>query len=61
MTAQGVLGDHWPGNLLRAIPAGFCVAALVSLLPNARSFEIWVIVIPTCIIALGGFAHVVVA
>lgn len=60
VAAQGVMGSDWAGNMLRAIPAGFFVAALVWMLPNARGFEIWVIMLPTYIIALGGFAHVVV-
>lgn len=60
VAAQGVLGSDWLGNMLRAIPAGFFVAALVWMLPNARGFEIWVIMMPTYVIALGGFAHVVV-
>lgn len=60
VAAQGVLGSSWTEMMLRAIPAGFFVAALVWMLPNARGFEIWVIALPTYLIALGGFAHVVV-
>jgi formate/nitrite transporter FocA (FNT family) len=50
----------WLETLLHGIPAGFFVAAMVWMLPNARGSEIWVIVIATYMIALGGFAHVVV-
>jgi formate/nitrite transporter FocA (FNT family) len=47
-------------TLLLAIPAGFYVAALVWMLPSSKGFEIWVIIIMTYLIAIGGFAHVVV-
>lgn len=60
IAAQGVLGSNWIGNMLRAVPAGFFVAALVWMLPNARGFELWVIILLTYLIPLGGFAHVVV-
>lgn len=60
VAAQGVLGAGWVEMMLKAIPAGFFVAALVWMLPNSRGFEIWVIMLPTYVIALGGFAHVVV-
>jgi len=45
--------------LVRAIPAGFLVAAIVWMLPNARHFEFWVIVIFTWLIAFGEMTHVV--
>lgn len=57
---SGVLGHSWIDVLILAIPAGFFVAAFVWMLPNARGFDIWVIVLPTYLIAIGGFAHVVV-
>ena len=60
IAAHTVLGSDWVHMMLKAIPAGFFVAALVWMLPNARGFEIWVIVLPTYLIAVGGFAHVVV-
>ena len=50
-----------PGEyFLRAIPAGFFIAALVWMLPSSKGFEIWVIILVTWIIAAGGFAHVIV-
>ncbi|WP_353248598.1 formate/nitrite transporter family protein [Salinisphaera sp. T31B1] len=58
--AQALLDKSWMEMLLHAIPAGFFVAALVWMLPNARGSEVWIVVIPTYVIALGGFAHVVV-
>lgn len=48
-------------SLLRGIPAGFFVAVIVWLLPNARGSEFWVILVITYLIALGGFTHVIVA
>jgi len=45
--------------LLYGIPAGFLVAAIVWIMPNAEYDGFWVIVIVTYIIALGGFTHVV--
>ncbi len=45
--------------LTHGIPAGFYVAALVWMLPSSKGFEIWVIIIMTYLIALGGFTHVI--
>ena len=46
--------------LVRAIPAGFLVAAIVWMLPNARNFELWVIVVFTWLIAFADMTHVIV-
>lgn len=57
---EGVTGKP-PGEFfLRAIPAGFYIAALVWMLPSSKGFEIWVIMLITWIIAAGDFAHVIV-
>ena len=45
--------------LMRGVPAGFLVASIAWILPNARGGEFWVIVLVTYVIALGGFSHVV--
>lgn len=45
--------------LLLGMPAGFLVASIAWILPNARGSEFWVIVMITYVIALGGFSHVV--
>lgn len=42
------------------IPAGFFIAALVWMMPSAEGAEFWAIIIVTYLIALGGFAHVIV-
>lgn len=51
---------HGPGtNLLLGMPAGFLIASIAWILPNARGSEFWVIALVTYVIALGGFSHVV--
>ncbi len=42
------------------IPAGFLVAAMVWMIPNSKGSEFWVVAVMTYLIALGGFAHVIV-
>lgn len=52
--------SHPPFTVLAlGMPAGFLVASLAWVLPNARGSEFWVVVVVTYVIALGGFAHVV--
>lgn len=46
-------------TLLLAMPAGFLIASIAWILPNARGSEFWVIVLITYVIAIGGFSHVV--
>jgi formate-nitrite transporter family protein len=41
------------------IPAGFLIAALAWMLPNAEGSKFWVILLVTYVIALGDFAHVI--
>ena len=43
----------------QAIPAGFVLATIAWLLPNAGGQQIWVVTLLTYIIAIGGFSHVV--
>jgi len=45
--------------LLLGIPAGFLIAAIVWMLPSAKGFEIFVILVFTYLIALGDFTHVI--
>lgn len=54
-----VVGHNGLETLLLGMPAGFLVAAIAWILPNARGSEFWVIVMITYVIALGGFSHVV--
>ncbi len=46
-------------TLVRGIPAGFLVASIAWILPNARGSEFWVVVMVTYVVAIGGFSHVV--
>lgn len=46
-------------GLIRGVPAGFLVAALVWMLPSSKGFEIFTIFVMTYLIALGDFTHVV--
>ncbi|WP_324753255.1 formate/nitrite transporter family protein [Roseovarius sp. Pro17] len=54
------LADLPPSTtLLRGIPAGFFIAALVWMLPSTKGSEVVVIILFTWLIAAGGFTHVV--
>lgn len=46
-------------TLLRGIPSGFFIAAMVWMLPSAKRSEVLVIVMFTWLIAAGGFTHVI--
>jgi formate/nitrite transporter FocA (FNT family) len=46
-------------TLLLATPAGFLIASIAWIMPNARGSEFWVIVLVTYAISIGGFSHVV--
>ena len=46
-------------TLLRSIPAGFFIAALVWMLPSAKGTEVFVIILFTWLIAAGDFTHVI--
>ncbi|MEQ7873449.1 formate/nitrite transporter family protein [Sphingomonas sp. ASV193] len=41
------------------IPAGFILATIAWVLPNARGQEFWIIILMTSLIALCGFSHVI--
>lgn len=46
--------------LVAGIPAGFLIASIAWVLPNARESSFWVVVAITWLVSAGGFAHVVV-
>lgn len=50
--------DAW-ATLLRGIPAGFFIASIAWILPNARGSEFWVVFLVTYVVGVGGFSHVV--
>lgn len=60
ISRHAVLSGTPIATLLLAIPAGFYVAALVWMLPSSKGFEVWIIIIMTYLIAIGGFSHVIV-
>lgn len=45
--------------LLRAIFAGWLIALMVWLLPAAEAARVWIIIITTYVIGLGGFSHII--
>ena len=55
---EAAQGD-WLMIFLRAIFAGWLIAMMVWLLPAAESARIWVIIIMTYLVALGGYAHII--
>jgi formate/nitrite transporter FocA (FNT family) len=51
---------HTPLEIFfKAIAAGFLIAAMVWLLPSAKTTQFHVVILMTYLIAIGGFAHVV--
>lgn len=55
---EAMEGD-WITIFLRAIFAGWLIAMMVWLLPAAESARIWVIIIMTYLVALGGYSHII--
>lgn len=53
------LSHDFTTTIIMAIPAGFLIASIAWILPNARGSEFWVITVITYIVALGGFVHIV--
>lgn len=55
-----VAREHGPRDVLLAgVPAGFLIATLVWLMPSSAGQRIWIIMLVTWLVALGGFTHVV--
>lgn len=52
-------GMPWHEGLVRGIPAGVLIAALVWMLPRANGSELALIVLFTWLIALGDFTHII--
>lgn len=57
--SRAVLAHGFGTTLLLATPAGFLIASIAWMLPNARGSEFWVILLITYVIAAGSFSHVV--
>ncbi|HJS86719.1 MAG TPA: formate/nitrite transporter family protein [Acetobacteraceae bacterium] len=45
--------------LLKAVFAGWLIALMVWLLPNARQARLWVIILLTYVVSMGGFSHII--
>ncbi|MBF6591634.1 MAG: formate/nitrite transporter family protein [Ktedonobacterales bacterium] len=45
--------------VLRAVFAGWLIALMVWLLPSADAGRVWIIIIITYVVSLGGFAHII--
>jgi formate/nitrite transporter FocA (FNT family) len=58
LSQHTLVPDAWT-TFWMGMPAGFLVAAIAWILPNARSGDLWVIVSITYAILIGGFSHVV--
>ena len=46
-------------TLLHAVYAGWLIALMVWMLPAAKPQELWVVVVMTYLVGLGGFAHII--
>ncbi|MBT0669812.1 formate/nitrite transporter family protein [Novosphingobium profundi] len=57
--AEHAARSHGWTALVKGIPAGFFIAALVWMLPSSKGFEIWMVLLFTSLIAAGGFTHVI--
>jgi formate/nitrite transporter FocA (FNT family) len=57
--SRSILRHDFTTTLLLASPAGFLIASIAWILPNAKGNEFWVIILITYVIALGQFSHVV--
>jgi len=53
-----VSGQFWP-TLLKAILAGWLIALIVWLLPNARAARLWIIILLTYVVSIGHFSHII--
>ncbi len=55
---ESVSGAFGP-TLLKAVLAGWLIALMVWLLPNARATRLWVIILLTYVVSIGRFSHIV--
>jgi formate/nitrite transporter FocA (FNT family) len=57
--SRSILKHDFATTMLLATPAGFLIASIAWILPNAKGSEFWVILLVTYVIALGEFSHVI--
>ncbi len=55
---ESVSGKFWP-TLLKAVLAGWLIALMVWLLPNASSARLFVIILLTYVVSIGHFSHII--
>jgi len=57
---QDAYSQDFFGTVLKGIFAGWVIALMVWMLPAVEDAKVWIIVFMTYLVALGGFAHIVV-
>lgn len=57
--SRHMMQNGWSAMFFKGIAAGFLIAAMVWLIPNAEAAQFHVITLMTYLISLGGFTHVV--
>jgi len=55
---DAVGGAFWP-TMIKAILAGWLIAVMVWLLPSARTAKMFVIILLTYMVGIGGFSHII--
>lgn len=58
ISARAMREGFWV-TMLHAVYAGWLIAVMVWMLPAAKPQELWVVVIMTYLVGLGGFAHII--
>ena len=58
ISARAMRDGFWV-TMLHAVYAGWLIAVMVWMLPAAKPQELWVVVIMTYLVGLGGFAHII--
>lgn len=57
--ARHSVGRGFGPTLLGAIFAGWLIALMVWLLPNARAARLWIIILITYVVSIGQFSHII--
>jgi formate/nitrite transporter FocA (FNT family) len=58
IATEALAGEFWP-TFIKAILAGWLIAVMVWLLPSARTAKIFIIMLLTYVVGIGGFSHVI--
>ena len=57
--ARASVSENFGPTFLKAILAGWLIALMVWLLPNAKTTRLWVIILLTYIVSIGHFSHII--